>query len=191
MPEKKQGSTVSHPTFVKCCRAGEVDLPLLDPLPDALHALYDGQDRQGKEFHKHICLYNSALALTSTSSPQHLLGSSHDSCGPPHYKIHGKIYHPLGPVRPVNSTVPVFSQLYIYDHNDALGFRTGLNLQRNAHTMETLQSILKRCHPHVDVYLQAYRLMQETELTQYQLQLNFHKCKGVHSLMPNLGCFGW
>src|ERR1700761_2866259 len=71
--EKKQGSPLSHPTFVECCRAGDVNLPLLDPLLDALHALYDGQDRQVKESCKHIHLYNSALAFTSTSGPQDLL----------------------------------------------------------------------------------------------------------------------
>ena len=44
--------------FAECCRAGEVDLPLLDLLPVALRALYDGEDRQAKEFRKHIRLYS-------------------------------------------------------------------------------------------------------------------------------------
>lgn len=88
--EKKQGSPVSRPTFAECCRSGEVDLPLLDPLPAALRALYDGEDRRAKEFRKHIRLYNSALAFTSTGGPQHLLASSCDSRGPPHYKFTAK-----------------------------------------------------------------------------------------------------
>ena len=71
--------------------------------------------------------------------------------------------------------VPVFSQLYVYDHNDALAFRNGLNPQHDPRTMETLQSMLECCHPHIDVYLQAYSLMQQTDLTQYRLQLNFRK----------------
>jgi hypothetical protein len=41
--------------------------------------------------------------------------------------------------------------------------------------METLQSLLEDCHPLVDVYVQAHRLMTETSLTDYRLQLNFRK----------------
>ena len=141
-PKKNQGSSLCHPIFAECCRAGGVDLPLIDPLPDTLRALYDNQDRQLKELHKHICLYNSTLAFTSTGGLQHLLVSSYDSHGPPHYKIHSKVYHCLGPLWPVNGTVSVFSQLYIYDHNDALAFQNGLNPQCDPHTMETLQSML-------------------------------------------------
>ena len=35
--------------------------------------------------------------------------------------------------------------------------------------------MLEECHPYVDVYMQAYRLTQETSLTEYRLQLNFRK----------------
>ena len=68
----------------------------------------NGQHVQAKEFHMHICLYNSTLAFTSTRGPQHLLGSSFNGCGPPHYKIHGEIVHWLGPVQPSRQGCPCF-----------------------------------------------------------------------------------
>ena len=115
------------------------------------------------------------MAFTSTGGPEHLLASSHDGRGLLHYKIHGEIFHRLCPIRPLHSALPVFSQLYVYDHNEALQFQKGLNPQRDPDTMETLQSMLEECHPLVDVYMQAYRLMQQTSLTQYRLQLDFRK----------------
>ena len=173
--EKKATSSIARPVFGECCKSGEVDLPLLDPLPHDLQQLYNGRDRRAVDFRRHIRLYNKALAFTSTGGHQHLVGSSYDSRGPPQYKIHGEIFHRLGPLQPERGVLPVFSQLYVYDHNEALQYRKRLNPERDPVLMERLQTMLEHSHPLIDVYTQAYRLVQETSLTEYRLQLDFRK----------------
>jgi hypothetical protein len=111
--EKKSSSTLRNPLFSECCRSGDVDLPLLDPLPHDLQILYDGRHRQASDFRRHIRLYNKALAFTSTGGHRQLVGSSFDGRDPPHYKIQGEIFHRLGPIREDEGAGPVFSQLYI------------------------------------------------------------------------------
>jgi hypothetical protein len=173
--ERKSSSTIRAPIFAECCKAGEVDLPLFERLPPLLQSLFDGRTRQAIEFRRHIRTYNKSLAFTSTGGPQHLDGSSYDGRGPPQYKIHGEIFHRLGPIRPSDGVDPVFSQLYIYDHDEALSYRNRANPLRDPETMDALQSMLEHSHPLVDVYTQAFRLTRETSLTEYRLQLNFRK----------------
>ena len=50
LAKRRSNSTVSHPTFSGCCKVGDVDLPLLNPLPRDLCILYDSTDRQGIDF---------------------------------------------------------------------------------------------------------------------------------------------
>ena len=50
--------------------------------------------------------------------------------------------------------------------------------------MEKLQTMIEECHPHVNVYMQAYCLMQDTSLLEYWHQLNF--CKGTNWQQYNL-----
>jgi hypothetical protein len=57
-----------------------------------------------------------------TGGHDHLLGSSYNGQGPPQYKIHGEVFHCLGPIQPEDGTTPVFSQLYTYVHNKALDY---------------------------------------------------------------------
>jgi hypothetical protein len=175
LAERKLTSSVAQPAFSECCRAGEVDLPLLDPLPTDLQLLYEGQNHLVNDFQCHIHLYNKALAFTSTGGNQHLDGSSYGWSWSSTIQIHGEIFHRLGPLCPQGDTLPVFSQLYVYNHNEALAFRKRLNLQHDPTIMETLQTVLEQSHPLVDVHMQAYRLSQQTSLMEYQLQLNFRK----------------
>ena len=173
--ERKSSLTLSAPSFSSCCKAGDVLLPFLQDLPPALQLLYDGCHREAVEFRQHIHSYNKALAFTYTGGRNHLVASSYNGRGPPHYKIHGEIFHRLGPIEPEEGVDPVFSQLYIYDHNEALHYRQHANPERSVDTLNCLQSLLERCHPLVDVYVQASRLSRETSLTNYRLQLNFRK----------------
>jgi len=41
----------------------------------------------------------------------------------PCYKIQGELYHRLGPLQPGSGQQPMYSQLYIYDHEEAIQYR--------------------------------------------------------------------
>jgi hypothetical protein len=175
LAEKRSKSTVREPEYAECCRFGEVRIDFLDPLPLEFRPLFDGVGWRGTEFLRNIRRYNKALAFTSTGGSGRILNSSYDGHGPPLYKIQGEIYHRMGPLLPDEQKPPVYSQMYIYDHAEALQYRMGNNRERVESTMRTLQIVLKRDHSFVDVYQQAFELANITELSEYRIQLNFRK----------------
>jgi len=175
LPEKRAKSSKEHPDYAECCCAGEVCLKFVDPIPPELTCLFEGEDSQATKFHRNICLYNKALAFTSTGGSRELVSTSYDGRGPPLYKIQGEIHHQIGSILPNEGKHPVYSQRYIYDHDEALQYCLHKNRKRDQHTMHILQEILEQYHPSVDVYQQAYQLTQTTELTEYCIQLNFQK----------------
>jgi hypothetical protein len=124
--EKQLKLMLEKHIFSKCCTGGDVDLPLLDLLPDELCTLYQGEHHKVREFREHICSYNKALNFTSTGGHNDL-GSSFNGHRPLQYKIQGEIFHCLGSLLPDNDAQPRFSQLYIYNHAEALAFQNHLN----------------------------------------------------------------
>ncbi len=152
-----------------------MSIKFVDPIPLELRDLYDGQNRQATEFHCNIRLYNKALAFTSTGGSGSLVGTSYDGGGPPLYKIQGEIFHQISPILPDNNCLPRYSQMYIYDHNEALQYRMCINPDRDVATMQILQHVLENHHPSVRIYQQTYQLTQSTPLTDYHVQLNFRE----------------
>jgi hypothetical protein len=65
MDEHLVSSSRLHPKFGTCCLQGKISLPPLQPPPPELLDLLTSQEFDGKEFRKHICNYNNALAMTS------------------------------------------------------------------------------------------------------------------------------
>ena len=177
LDERRSSSTIDRPVYSECCRAGDINVPLLHDLPSSLRPFFD---RPSREFKQNIRLYNKALAFTSTGGTGHPIPSSGDGRGPPFYKIQGEVHHRIGPLLPEDGVFPVFSQLYVYDHDDVLHYRTQNNLERDAGTMATLQTILERCNPFVAVYQQAFHLSHSTSVPEYRIQLDFRKCSDRH-----------
>src|SRR6201996_4047725 len=66
-----------------------------------------------RNFANIIRLYNSALAFTSNLLVALKIFSAHHTTVMvlPHYKIHSKIFHCLGPVHPFDITFPAFMRL--------------------------------------------------------------------------------
>jgi hypothetical protein len=127
LAEKHSSLTIALPQYAECCYGGDVQLLFLDPLPAEMHELYDGSGWRSTEFQRNIRQYNTALSFTSTGGTGHVVTSSIDGCGPPLYKIQGEIHHQIGLIRPEDVRCPVYSQLYIYDHGQALQYRSRSN----------------------------------------------------------------
>ena len=62
--EKLRSSLVNLPKFGMCCLQGQVQLPPLQLLTGILHNYLTGDDYFSREFHKNICQYNTAFAMT-------------------------------------------------------------------------------------------------------------------------------
>src|ERR1700739_960249 len=67
LSERDHGSTKARPTFMKCCKRGDVVLPdVLNP-PLARQQLFTCSDPAAQNFRENIGAYNGALAFTSVN----------------------------------------------------------------------------------------------------------------------------
>jgi Helitron helicase-like domain at N-terminus len=150
---------VNSPKFGMCCFSGKIKIPRLDNPPQELLHLLSGQDDIGKKFRERIRNYNNALAMTSLGCDQNR-EINRDGQGPYVFKVQGRLYHRIGSLLPQPESSPLYAQLYIYDEQEALDFRMGnaANSSLNRATMQTLQDMLYRHHPGVQMYKQAFEM---------------------------------
>ncbi|CAF1394809.1 unnamed protein product [Rotaria sordida] len=154
---KEECTSDRHDEFKQCCHYGSVQLPELLPYPDEIKALLQGTDVESKNFRENIRSYNSALAFASMGAEIDLP----QGFGPYCFRIHGQIYHRIGPLHPGPGQRAHFGQLYILDSSLALKERMGnaANENCNETTMSKLGDIMKRISP----YAAAYKMMHEVE----------------------------
>jgi hypothetical protein len=183
LAEKRSVTPKRRPQFSDCCRSGEVQIAMLDPIPADLRRLYEANDTKSIEFRWYIRSYNNSLAFTSTGGSGNLIGSSYNGRGPPLYKVQGEIHHQISSPLPNEDERLLYSQMYIYDHDEALQYRESNNRDRDPDTLWLLQTLIEQHHTFVDVYLQT-ELCRTTPLTEYRIQLDF--CKGSDHHRYNL-----
>ena len=115
--ERLARSSRCNPSFGTCCNQGKVCIPRLADPPQALWDLFTSNDAQCKEFREHVRQYNMALAFTS-------LGVQEDTRvnarGGWVFRILGQLCHLSGALAPGEGTSPQYTQLYIYDPQQAL-----------------------------------------------------------------------
>src|SRR5258708_30928950 len=80
--------------------------------------------------------------------------------GPYTFVLHGQLSHWAGSLLPNEDAAPRYAQLYIYDTDVALNhhLQHHANIQLNPQTLATLQDMLYRSHPAVQLYRQAFEL---------------------------------
>ena len=66
--EEKSGGTNANPKFSICCAKGTIVIPHLEPPPQPLLHILNGNDRNCKEFKQNIRGYNTVLAFTCVSA---------------------------------------------------------------------------------------------------------------------------
>ena len=171
--ERLTKSTKDNILFGTCCNSGAVQLPLLEPPPDAIRALFTDRDPVSKEFRTNIRQYNNAFAFTSLGVPKRrIVTHNHRGSGPYSFRIQGELCHWSGSLAPAEGEDPVFSQLYIYDPADALAARQRNNPELNPLTLETLQDVLWDSHPYAAIYRHAHELLQQDESADYSIRLH-------------------
>ena len=157
--EKLSVSSQIHPKFGMCCFKGKIRLPKIEAPPAELLSYLRGQDSISKEFRDNIRQYNNALAMTSLGCTQdHSINRA--GGGPWVFKIQGRLCHQIGSLIPREGVAPLYSQLYIYDPQEALDLRMNhqANIGLNRTVMNVLQDMLYRRHPAVQLYKQAFEL---------------------------------
>jgi hypothetical protein len=145
LEEKDCNSSCAFPKFSICCAHGKVLLPdLLEPPPYLLN-LYTSLESDAVSFRKNIKRYNNVLACTS-------FGASIDtipSQGISNFRIHGQVYHLIGPLLPEEGQRPAFAQLYIYDSEHENEYRNNVMQDLDNNILQNLLKMLDECNPYI------------------------------------------
>ncbi|MCP4486968.1 MAG: hypothetical protein GY820_06565, partial [Gammaproteobacteria bacterium] len=143
--------------FKNCCHHGKVKLENLKPCPEELRMLLDGSSVHSENFRKNARSYNNSLAFASLSATL----ASPKGPGPYTFRVHGQMYHHVGPLHPAEGKTKRYSQLYIVDTGMALTERMGSPANENClpGVMESLDRVLRRVSP----FAKAYKFMWEVE----------------------------
>ena len=141
----------------KCCHEGKVSLPNLEPYPQELSDLMFEDTAQGKNCRANIRQFNSVFSFASFGANI----APPPGRGPPCFRLCGQIVHRSGTLHPEHGFPPSYSQLYIYDGENALNQRMNRPENRNCHpdVMRTIQNVMHRDNP----YALAFKHMSEVE----------------------------
>ncbi|XGW13313.1 hypothetical protein V3C99_000002 [Haemonchus contortus] len=166
-----------HPElFFECCDLGRFNLNFFGEFPDRLRRLYvrdptntDEEQRIQRNFFENIRSFNSALAMAS-------MGAQIDTIrgrGPYCYRIHGQIYHRIGPLHPREGEQRQYGQIYILDTEMAAGHRLGdpRNVDCDPELMRSLSELLSE----VNVYAQSFKMMAEIEQAEIAAAIREHR----------------
>ncbi|CAF5057515.1 unnamed protein product, partial [Rotaria sp. Silwood1] len=154
---KEECTSDTHDEFKQCCHYGSVQLVDLPPYPDEIKALLQGTVLESRNFRENIRSYNSALAFASMGAQIDLPQGFVPYC----FRIHGQIYHRIGPLHPDPDYRVQFGQLYILDSSLALKERMGnaANENCNETTMSKLSDMINSISP----FVAAFKMMHEVE----------------------------
>ena len=141
-----------------CCNNGKVVLTQLQPYPERLKNLIQGENQESVEFRRNIRNYNCAFSFASFGVK---LALPHGR-GPYCFRIQGQTYHNTTPLYPTVNP-PQYGQLYIIDANEALQHRMEAPRNNNCslQTMTIINDVLQECNPYVDVYKTMRTIEQE------------------------------
>ncbi|KAK6027977.1 hypothetical protein OSTOST_05986 [Ostertagia ostertagi] len=162
-----QSSYLGHLNY-RCGNCGarhflcEVKRQHPDLFLDALYG-YGAQQRTQKNFMDNIRSFNSALAMAS-------MGAQVDTFrgrGPYCYRIHGQVYHRIGPLHPQEGEERQYGQIYILDTEMAAQQRIGD--VRNADCDPELMRFLSELISNINVYAQSFKMMSEVEQAEIAL----------------------
>ena len=99
-----------------CCLGGKVKPPPIQPPPEPLKSLMEGDTPKSKQFLKTIRAYNSAFQMTSFRAKQI---KPEDGSFKGSFKIKGQCYHQMGPVTNRRDEESKFIQMYFINNMQA------------------------------------------------------------------------
>ncbi|EGT32295.1 hypothetical protein CAEBREN_24730 [Caenorhabditis brenneri] len=142
--------------FNTCCRHGLVDLPMFENFPQELQDLYVGSTPEATEFRKNLRSYNNSLAMGCTKAKLDV-----PKGGPYSFRIHGQVYHLIGPLHPAEGEEHVFAQVFILDTEEAADELANRKVNRTCskEVFKILIDILEKYNP----FVKSFKMMREKE----------------------------
>jgi len=119
---KSKSRNTSVPKFQLCCRAGKVQLPLLDQPPSLLqNFLFQNATKASKNFQSNIRTYNAMFSFTYPGMQLDTI--TNKGRGPPTIRLQGQVCNRIGSMLPLQGQRPKFAQLYIYETDNEISNR--------------------------------------------------------------------
>ncbi|XP_021965954.1 uncharacterized protein LOC110861154 [Folsomia candida] len=143
-------------SFTYCCKKGRIKEPQVQ-MCQLIQDLMTGKHQHSKNFMENVRSFNSALAFASMGANVY----SAKGRGPYTFRIHGQIYHLTGNLHPDEGDSPKYSQLYIFDPNEASNQR--INTSENSGCNIDLMKILSEWMSQNNKFTEAYRMLFEVE----------------------------
>ena len=134
----------------KCCHSGKVNIPNYSPYPDEIHFLLTSNCNLGRNFRKHIRVYNNLLSFASMAADIRPPPGN----GPPCFRICGQIHNRYGVLHPGDNKKPQYNQRYIVEAQNALDVRMSNPSSANCNrdVMQTLQTVLPAINPYAAAF---------------------------------------
>ncbi|PIC29353.1 hypothetical protein B9Z55_020962 [Caenorhabditis nigoni] len=150
-------------TITFCCGAGDVKLDdkFVD-FPPLIKDLFVGSsdkfmNGRSKNFKTNIRQFNTAFATAS-------LGATLDTPpgnGPYTFKIHGQVYHSVGPLHPPSGKTPKYGQIYFLDSRQAAEER--MNAKSNTSCDKTIMEELIILMADINIFAKSFQMMGDVE----------------------------
>ncbi|PIC28806.1 hypothetical protein B9Z55_020608 [Caenorhabditis nigoni] len=150
-------------TITFCCGAGDVKLDdkFVD-FPPLIKDLFVGSsdkfmNGRSKNFKTNIRQFNTAFATAS-------LGATLDTPpgnGPYTFKIHGQVYHSVGPLHPPSGKTPKYGQIYFLDSRQAAEER--MNAKSNTSCDKTIMEELSILMADINIFAKSFQMMGDVE----------------------------
>ncbi|PIC25660.1 hypothetical protein B9Z55_018506 [Caenorhabditis nigoni] len=150
-------------TITFCCGAGDVKLDdKFVNFPPLIKDLFVGSsdkfmNGRSKNFKTNIRQFNTAFATAS-------LGATLDTPpgnGPYTFKIHGQVYHSVGPLHPASGKTPKYGQIYFLDSRQAAEER--MNAKSNTNCDKTIMEELSILMADINIFAKSFQMMGDVE----------------------------
>ncbi|XP_054744337.1 uncharacterized protein LOC129248744 [Anastrepha obliqua] len=146
--------------FLTCCHGGKVQIPI-PRVPDFLERVFENNFNSFRSHYlENIRQINSSFAFASFEAKI----VEPPGRGPYCFRIHGSIYHRVGPLHANNDSNSLYAQLYILDTDQA----TDIRLQRNANCDSSLMKCLHEMISTVNPLARQYKFMAQVEREEEQ-----------------------
>ncbi|KAG2212076.1 hypothetical protein INT45_006838, partial [Circinella minor] len=160
--KEKSGGTIAEPKFTFCYNKGKVSFNLPPPPPNELLSLLINQDATARNFRQKIRLYNSAFAFSSIAA-KYDSQLANEREGVYTFRVNGMISHSIArAIQPAENIAPGFAQFYIYNTESQIQLRNGLFDGLDTKTLRSLQTMINRDNPLLQVYQRAADHIQES-----------------------------
>ena len=152
------------------CSGGRDKLPDILESHGPLKSLLGWADAGSADFHRIVRIYNSILSFASVGS--HCDIPTMNRPGSFAYRIHGSNYHAIGTVENKEGDAPNYSQIYLYDKEEAKTAREAItNPPMRRETLSGARDMMAKFNPFARLFVDCDARMRTSGIEEMRMAL--------------------